>query len=392
MDGPRACVASEFDEVIELINQTFRAGSDQNIRTDYPLIFDLAKLDCMRVVKVDGRVVSQVPAAPREVIAAGDGFTIGIISPTITHPDYRHRGYATLCLRDCIRLMEENDWVLSVLWTQQATFPFYQNSGYEAVGCQGFAYRLEEQDVSRFESGSFEVVPFDSGNDAHLDTAIRFHDDEPFRIVRTRSDYEALYSLPRTQTWLARQGHEIVASLTLGEGTNKPGLIESGGSREGLEALVAHVLTQRGDRETQAIVPLTPCVLGQVLQEKKPESRIPVEEAAGVGYQMVRINSLTELLRRLENHLRNRSAGITADVCLVCSDSSETVTIHARDGVVELSATESAQPIVLARRQLVQLIFGSHAALEAQTIDGPGADLLRSLFPYYFPIWQLDHC
>ena len=131
--------------------------------------------------------------------------------------------------------------------------------------------------------------------------------------------------------------------------------------------------------------------LGQVLQEKKPESRIPVEEAAGVGYQMIRINSLTELLRRLENDLRNRSAGITADACLVCSDSSETVTIHARDGDVELSATESAEPIVLTRRQLVQLIFGSHAALEAQTIDGPGADLLRCLFPYYFPIWELDH-
>ena len=391
MDGPRACRASEFDEVIELINQTFRAGSDQDIRTDYPLVFDRSKLECMRVVKADGRIVAQVPVAPRETIAGADAFTIGIISPTITHPEHRHRGYATLCLRDCIRLMEERDWVASVLWTVEATFPFYRNSGFEAVGCQGFAFRLDGEDVDRFDRGAFDVIPFDAGNEHHLGAAIRLHDGEPFRIARTAAEYRALYSLPKTQTWLACQGGEITASLTLGEGTNKPGLIEGGGSCPGLEALVAYVLAQRPGQQTQAIVPLTPCAMGQLLQDRKPESRIPVEEAAGVGFQMMRINSLMGLLRRLESYLRERSTGLATNACLLCSDSGEAVTIHARDGEIELAATESADPVVLTRRQLVQLIFGSHASLPPPAIDGPGTELLQALFPYYFPIWELDH-
>ena len=56
--------------MISLINQTFRKGTSQDIRTDYPLIFDPSKLEYMRVIKMDGVIVSQVPVAPRTVIAS----------------------------------------------------------------------------------------------------------------------------------------------------------------------------------------------------------------------------------------------------------------------------------------------------------------------------------
>ena len=87
MDGPRACRESEFDEIIALINQVFREGTNQDIRTDYPLVFNSSKLGYMRIIKVDDKVVSHVPVAPREVITLDDTFTIGIISGTVTHPD-----------------------------------------------------------------------------------------------------------------------------------------------------------------------------------------------------------------------------------------------------------------------------------------------------------------
>ena len=115
MDGPRACQESEFGEVISLINQVFRQGTDQDIRTDYPLVFDRSRMEYMRILKMDWVVVAHVPVAPREAIVGDDRFTVGIISPTVTHPDYRRRGYATRCLRDCIRVMEEQEWVVSTL-------------------------------------------------------------------------------------------------------------------------------------------------------------------------------------------------------------------------------------------------------------------------------------
>lgn len=61
IDGPRGCRVSEFEEVITLINSVFRAGTDQDIRTDYPLVFNQSKMEYMRILKVDGVVVAHVP-------------------------------------------------------------------------------------------------------------------------------------------------------------------------------------------------------------------------------------------------------------------------------------------------------------------------------------------
>ena len=44
IDGPRGCRASEFEEVIALINSVFRTGTDQDIRTDYPLVLTRREL------------------------------------------------------------------------------------------------------------------------------------------------------------------------------------------------------------------------------------------------------------------------------------------------------------------------------------------------------------
>ena len=110
MDGPRACKIQEFDQVISLINMVFREDSDQDIVSDYPLVFNRPMADYMRIVKVDGKVVSHVPVAPREIVAGNDRFIVGIISPTVTHPKYRHRGYGSLCLRDCVKIMENQNY------------------------------------------------------------------------------------------------------------------------------------------------------------------------------------------------------------------------------------------------------------------------------------------
>ena len=390
MDGPRACRPEEFDEVIELINQTFRIGSDQNIRTDYPLVFDRDRLEYMRIIRTEGKVVAHVPVAPRQVVAGDDTFTVGIISPTITHPDYRRRGYATLCLRDCVRIMEERDWPVAALWTQEATFPFYHHSGWEAVGVQGWAYRLDAEDRHLFARGSFEVAVCGPENSDHLDGIIRIHDAEPFRIARTPIEYQALFSLPKITTFVALEKGEVQAYLMAGSGTNKPGLIEGGGNAAALESLVAHVLAGMERGQIQVILPSTPTQLGGLVQARKPTSRAPVEGAAGVGPQMMRVNSL-DLLRRIEGYLTERSVGLHGRVSLVCSDTEESITLEFADGRVGFSTEPGVAPVVLSRRQLAQLIFGGHAALSPLVLPEEQGELLAQVFPYYFPIWELDH-
>ena len=389
MDGPRACREDEFDEAIALINSVFRAESDQDIRADYPLVFNQAGLEYMRIVRVDGRIVAHVPVAPRGVRVGGDGFTAAIISPTLSHPDYRHRGYATACLRDCVRIMEEREWPISVLWTQVQTFPFYQNSGWEAMSPQGYGYGLVSGDAERFEDGEFDIVPYDSGNGEHLEAIGRFHDAEAERIVRTREDLAALLSLPKIIVHLAVQGGVIAGYVVVGEAKNKVGLLEAGGDSKAIGALVRDRLVRLAPEDTlQVQTPLSPTPLGRLMESIEHYDRHSIEDAALAGYQMVRINSLSGLLRGMEELLRVRSKQVRATFGLDCSDSGEAVTISLDDGDVEIRAEHSPNSLSLSRRQLAAMIFGRHNSVEPPPV--PESHILHRLFPFYFPVWALD--
>ena len=275
-------------------------------------------------------------------------------------------------------------------WRQ--LFPFYQQSGWEAVGSQGWLYQLSPEDHALFESGVFHVVQYDPRNMDAFNAMMTIHDAEPHRIARSIEEYRALFCLPQTATFLAMNGNDVAAYLMFGEGVNKPGLIEAGGDRAALETLVKHVLLERStDSEIQVLLPLVPSTLGQLIEEKKPGSGRPIEEAKGVGYQMMRVNSLENLLRQIEHHLRSQAAGLHGEVCLVCHETDETVALKFRDGDVELSTERLADAIILTRRQLTQLIFGAHPAAQPIRSGGVTGEILQAIFPIYIPIWELDH-
>lgn len=392
VDGPRACAAGEFDEVLDLLNRVFRAGSDQKTQTDYPLIFDPARRDLMRVVSVDGAVAAHVPVAPRGVVIDGDTFTLAIIGGTVTHPDQRRRGYATACLRDGVRIMVERGWPVSALWTIEPTFPFYRNSGWEAVGSQGWMYTLATDDVARLRPSHHRIAIYEPGHEGHIGAIRDIHDREPLRIARSPDEYAVLFSLPKMHTLLAFEGEDVAAYLTVGQGTNKPGLVEGGGDRRALEALVRHARAEwTADDDLQVVLPLTPCALGEVVEAIKPGQQRPVEEASGIGFQMMRVNDFGLLMRQVGNYLGRRSAGIRGEVCVVCQDTDESVTLHLRDGEVDVTAERLPKPVTLSRRQLAQLVFGGHASVPPLELGGAGAALLDALFPLYVPIWEIDH-
>ena len=190
---------------------------------------------------------------------------------------------------------------MAVLWTAEATFPFYWNSGWDAVGSQGFVYALGRGDRDLFSRGSHDVAAFDpTPYRSHLHFVAAAHDAEPRRVVRSADDYLALLTLPKVSTRLALDGGEPVAYLVIGEGFNKPGLIEGGGDPAGLEALVRWSLDRlEPGREDPGAGPADELPAGPAAWSpgSRPARR-PVEEGAGVGYQMMRVNSVAGLDER----------------------------------------------------------------------------------------------
>lgn len=394
MDGPRAARKSELADVIALTNSIFREGTDQSIQTDYPLVFSSSALECMRIIKINGKVVSHVPLMLREVVVGEDRFSMGIISPTSTHPDYRKRGYASLCLGDCVQLMDKKGAAISVLWTQEETFPFYQKSGYEAVASQGWLYHAGPKEAALFSAGNsnLELIKYQPQNADQLKAIIAIHEAEPCRITRSPKEYETYFSLPKINTFLAMRANELAGYLVFGQGLNKPGLIEAGGDTQAVEALVKHVLEQREAHEKILVpVPLSPSKLGDLFEAKMPRTRRPIEESEDIGQQMIRVNSLTKLLQGIKHYLQKKSAGLHGQLCLACRETSETLTLSFSEGNLTLSTEDSDNRTELSRRELTQLIFGPYPSAKPINCQAKAAKILEKIFPFYFPIWELDH-
>ena len=127
----------------------------------------------------------------------------------------------------------------------------------------------------------------------------------------------------------------------------------------------------RNHAPVQAITNLNPSVLDDLLADRAGSTRKPVELAAGVGPQMVRINSLGLLLRSIGSHLRSRSAGLSGAVSLECTDTGEAVALEVGDGEVRFDLAPDADKVALDARQMVQLIFGGHPSCEP--LDLPAA-------------------
>ena len=403
VDGPRGCRPEELPQVTELIDGIFRGGSDQHIATDYPLVFTPRNAQRSRVLAVDGRIVAHVPAAPRIAAAGPDRFGVAMIAPTATHPDHRRRGYATRCLRDAHRVIAGHGCLAAALWTVPATFPFYRHSGWEAVASQGEAFVLTAADRGRFRPAPLAVST--QGDDEQgVAELLALHRAEPWRLERDEQQARALFRLPKITVYRAddagvRGGAgRLRAYLVLGAGTNKPGIIEATGDPVAVEHLLHHVLGSRADGTPVQVVPPPArpdglaSTLSAVIAGRGAGRRITLEQAAGVGFQMMRLFSLPRFLRAIGGYLRQAAAsGIEGALTLGCREDGEAVCVRLAggDGTVEQAAPAEAQ--MLDRRQLAQVLFGHHPGdAPPPLLDDTG--LAAALFPYRLPLWELDHC
>ena len=387
----------------ELIDGIFRAGSDQHIATDYPLVFTPRHAQRSRVLAVDGRIVAHVPAAPRIAAAGPDRFGVAMIAPTATHPDHRRRGYATRCLRDAHRVIAGHGCLAAALWTVPATFPFYRHSGWEAVASQGEAFVLTAADRDRFRPAPLAVST--QGDDEQgVAELLALHRAEPWRLERDEQQARALFRLPKITVYRAddagvRGGAgRLRAYLVRGAGTNKPGIIEATGDPVAVEHLLHHVLGSRADGTPVQVVPPParpdglPSTLSAVIAGRGAGRRITLEQAAGVGFQMMRLFSLPRFLRAIGGYLRQAAAsGIEGALTLGCREDGHAVCVRLAGGEATIGQAAPSAAQMLDRRQLAQVLFGHHPGdAPPPLLDDTG--LAGALFPYRLPLWELDHC
>lgn len=380
MPRVQECTHKELPEVIGLVDDAMRQGMDQTMLTDYPLVYRESNHPNIHVIKVGGRVVSVVPFLLRNVDVEDVSFTIGIISPTATDPEHRHRGYGLACLRSCLRSMEGMGCDLSVLWTRIATFPFYQHGSFEPVRYQEWIYTCTREDGREFRNHGERVVRYDPSTGIHLDRIRSMHRKEGYGVRRSRSEWEALLQLPLMHTLVAEEDGSATGYLIVSGAGNKPGLIEAGGSIESVETLYSHALRRLPEGgQVQSYDPLTGSTAGRLLERKLPGRRQLTTKS-----MMIRINCPTAFLQKVRPWLERQTGSSREEFSIRVTGAPDQISFRSAGEGLILGRERRERHYELSRRELASLVFGPHPVLGGErAIETP-------LFPFYFPLWQLD--
>src|SRR5205085_1329432 len=86
-------------EVVRLANQVFRPrGGD--MAAEYPLEFNVANCDQLRVIEVDGRLLSHVGLSIRDAFIGGSALRVASVGGVCTAPEHRGQGFASALMAD----------------------------------------------------------------------------------------------------------------------------------------------------------------------------------------------------------------------------------------------------------------------------------------------------
>lgn len=391
MEEARAVRPEELGQTLALVNKVFRTGVDQDMSTDYPLVFAPGNLENLRVVSEGGRIFSHAAMAPRELREHGCALPVSMICAVATDPERRRRGAASRIMEDAVEAMAARGDAFGLLWTGPAR-DFYRRLGWEVVGSNGWAYLVDPQLAERFEQ-PLPVRPIQVETD--LERIIEIHEAQPRRLTRTPAEYRTLLSLPKSEVWVAEEKGRVEGYLVVARAYNKSGVTEWGGASRALSSLLARVLPEPAGERMQVFVPLPDNPMTELLTGRGCHTRIPMEVADGCGLKMVRILSLENLLRRLSPCLRSRLAGCAGRVSLSVQETGERVDLKWDGTDLEVGGGRGCGPRdgaqELSLRQAARLVFGPEKPSRILDLSREAARGLDRAFPFGFHIWMLDY-
>ena len=285
----RTMIANDSESVGALLNDIFRTRNgvfDQDVFSDFPLVFTESNYRNCRVITVDEEIVSHAAIFPCTLVIQEQHFKTAVIVLVATHAQHRERGHAARLMRDLQRTMAEENYDLGVLWTGVPRF--YEKLGWETINTRGLMIvDLLAKSLPAIESVQIgaQVICYDEQR--HLDGIIELHDREPVRVIRSRDEYRELLRLPKLQTWVLCRNQQIAAYVTVGQAHNKNGVLEYGGDVVEIAQLTMHVV-----RSNKFARPLQMLFFSPYLQLAEHFGRAgaelePLESSKGAGCEMI---------------------------------------------------------------------------------------------------------
>ncbi|MEM2905575.1 MAG: GNAT family N-acetyltransferase [Candidatus Bathyarchaeia archaeon] len=367
MEGPRAARRDELQQVADLANLVFREakGLAWTMHLEFPLLFNEANLENLRVILDDGKPVTLVGIRESELVIYGCRVPVGMIGSVCTHPQYRGKGLASLALVDAFEKMKRDGVPLVLV---SGVRSLYTRAGCAMVGRE-YRYGLTPQDAEKLPTCGFELEPFQEGA---LSGIVELRQKEPVRFLNTPEELLALLKRPERDslsqvhprdTFLIKCGSTSVAYLvaqmprdgSLGDSN----LVEYGGSRSAVAAGVSLLIRRRGLRKLNVAVPWQDKELLALLEL----AGLPLPKASPFG-GTVKLLQPQAFLKAVKPYLRER-LGVDASEDLRLVEGAENLRLEVDGESLPLKSD----------LELARLLFGtpdvSNAENEAYLEEAP---------------------
>ena len=363
-DGPRAPRPDEFDELVAQVNRVMReeVGAAPTYGEEWPRIYRLQNLENIRVLRVDGRIVSSAAIYPHEVRFGDARLRVAGITGVATDAAYRRRGFATRVMHACIERTAELGCHLSLLGSGVPSW--YRKLGWEYAG-------LERK--YRFSRGNRHLLPSSpalvmrEAEDGDFEALAAIHAARALGGVRSADLLRSMWSpKPGAAVWAGLRDGETGAYLRV-RGTS---VTEYGGPAELVLPMLARLLESWDDpaipTSTRSIaerqVNTKPTVHASLDAPWRPDDVTNALDTLGIlrsaGYvRMIRIEDPQGLLRAYgRTDLNARADG-------------DRIVVETENRTLRLSRTDA-----------VKLFFGPERPVQPDVAG----------LPFAFHVWTAD--
>jgi len=374
--------SDDFEELVEVVDASFQYGprfGRASIKEAYAYLFH-PTAESMRnhmLACESGRILANVSVFPMAMVIEDARLSAGGIGMVGTLPEARGRGLMTRLLEAAIARMESEGMDLSILGGDRQR---YGKFGWENSG-RRLELIVNERSIRRGTESDCEVrkaTPEDAAGVKVL------HDREALRFERTLDAFRGALARKEYTTWVAVANGDISAYVVV----EPPGIIgETGGEPGGIVSAVARVLEMGKEGGVRVEIPMR--------SDERTRALLSIASRWNVrqGW-MIRIMDLESVLAKLRGVLtrkvRKAGSGVRGELSLEDREAGESVRIRCSGDGVEIAKGRAETHLVLSKRELVRIIFGTIPTGDLFA-DGSAASVLDGLFPVDYFVGSHDH-
>ncbi|MFN8943374.1 MAG: GNAT family N-acetyltransferase [Pseudobdellovibrionaceae bacterium] len=362
LSGPINPSPTEYDRVIQFLNQTLRPNLPWSISEEYPNALLPNNIHNITILKDGNDVVSHAVLKPLVVKSPHVIFKVGTIGSVVTKEDHRNQGHSQKIIQNCLDLAREQSCDVAILWTN--LYEFYQKMGFELSG-----YEISMVFEKEFTSPVKKLYRFSEEKNVSPEALLRLYSLHSVNSLRTVDDMRKFLAIPKTKLYTAwNTEHQLLAYAVEGKGIDLDSYIhEWGGGVSDLVSLLSHIRTVKKTPMTL----IAPKHAQNLIQQLKPYSQVSNEGFLG----MMKIINFDQLSAKIKRAMR--AEGYSQ---IVLEKHPQHYLLGYGENLITLDH----------EADLIRLLFGPLNVGDLETLTPETKQIFSKIFPLPLWIWGWD--